>query len=204
VSGKILPDALERQDEPLFPLVALREALVNALCHRTYDRAGGAISVALFDDRLEIWSDGTLPFDLRPEDLKKDHQSQPRNPLITNVFYRKGLIEQWGRGTQKIVELCVKVGHPEPEFLEQAGSVIVRFIPSGYVAPTRVAHNLSDRQRQILQLLAEKKEQSFTEIKKVLPNPPADRTLRDDFQHLKRLNLISSRGRGGSARWYLI
>jgi len=167
-------------------------------------RAGGAISVALFDDRLEIWSDGTLPFDLRPEDLKKDHQSQPRNPLITNIFYRRGLIEQWGRGTQKIVELCVKAGHPEPEFLEQAGSVIVRFIPSGYVAPTRVAHNLSDRQRQILQLLAASVELSFPDLKKILPNPPADRTLRDDFQHLKRLNLISSRGRGRSARWYLL
>lgn len=121
-----------------------------------------------------------MPFDLRPEDLKKDHQSQPRNPLITNVFYRRGFIEQWGRGTQKIVELCVKAGHPEPEFLEQAGSVIVRFIPSGYVAPTRVAHNLSDRQRQILQLIAASKELSFPELKKTLTNPPADRTLRND------------------------
>ena len=75
------------------------------------------------------WSDGILPFGLKTEDLKREHTSHPRNPYITDVFYRRGLIEQWGRGTQKIVELCVKAGHPEPEFGQQAGSVFVRFRP---------------------------------------------------------------------------
>ena len=51
-----------------------------------------------------------------PEVLKKDHTSLPRNPLIASVFYARGLIEKWGRGTQKIVQLCVAAGHPEPEF----------------------------------------------------------------------------------------
>jgi ATP-dependent DNA helicase RecG len=155
-------------------------------------------------DCLEIWSDGKLPFDIRPEDLKRDHQSQPRNPIITNVFYRRGLIEQWGRGTQKIVELCVKAGHPEPEFFEQAGSVVIRFLPSGYVSPTRVAHDLSDRQRQILQVLAKATELSFAQVKNNITSPPADRTLQDDIYHLKRLGMISSKGRGRGARWYLV
>lgn len=52
---------------------------------------------------VELWSDGALPFGLRPEDLKRDHASRPRNPLIAEVFYRRGLVERWGRGTQKIV-----------------------------------------------------------------------------------------------------
>ena len=65
-------------------LCGFLEAVVNALCHRTYTHPGGAVSVAIFDDRLEIWSDGTLPFGLRPEDLKQDHPSRPRNPLITS------------------------------------------------------------------------------------------------------------------------
>lgn len=95
IAGKILPGILERQDEPLFPPTTLREALVNAFCHRTYTHPGGAVSVAIFDDRLEIWNDGTLPFELTPADLKKDHASLQRNPVIASVFYNRGLIERW-------------------------------------------------------------------------------------------------------------
>jgi ATP-dependent DNA helicase RecG len=123
VAGRIEPGVFERVDEPLFPPVALREALVNAFCHRDYAQAGGAVSVAMYDDRLEIWSSGELPLGMKVEDLKRVHLSRPRNPLIAEVFYRRGLVERWGRGTQKIVELCLRAGHPEPEFLEVAGAV---------------------------------------------------------------------------------
>lgn len=205
MAGKIMPDVLERQEEPLFPLEALREALVNAFCHRTYSSPGGSVSVAIFDDRLEIWNDGILPFGLTPADLKKDHVSHQRNPLIANIFYIKGLIEKWGRGTQQIVSLCVKAGHPEPEFFEQAGSFVVRFLPNGYIAPHRISHGLSDRQRHILQSLSDSlgRGATFTKIKARLHNPPADRTLRDDFQHLKRLGLIDVLGHGRGACWFL-
>jgi ATP-dependent DNA helicase RecG len=80
IAGRIEPGIFERVDEPLFPLVALREALVNAFCHRDYAQVGGAVSVGIYGDRLEIWSDGNLPFGLRPADLKRDHLSRPRNP----------------------------------------------------------------------------------------------------------------------------
>jgi len=64
------------------------------------------------------------------EDLTSEHSSHPRNPFITEVFYRRGLIEQWGRGTNKIIALCVKAGLPKPEFGQQAGSLFVRFRPA--------------------------------------------------------------------------
>lgn len=205
VAGKILPGVLERQDEPLFPLVALREALVNAFCHRMYTHSGGAVSIAIFDDRLEIWSDGNLPFGLTPADLKKDHTSHQRNPLIATIFYIRGLIEKWGRGTQKIVSLCVKAGHPEPSFAEQSNSFVVRFFPSGYIPPHRISHDLTDRQRHILQILSNSgKGTTFAEIKSSLPSPPPDRTARDDFQHLKKLGLIDVAGRGRGAKWRLL
>lgn len=139
VAGRFEPGLFERQDEPLFPPLALREALVNALCHRDYSIPGGAVNVAIFDDRLEISSTGVLPYGLTVADLKRNHQSLPRNPLLANVFYLRGLIERWSRGTQKIVELCVRAGHPEPEFEERASEFVVRFIPSGYVPPHRVS-----------------------------------------------------------------
>ncbi len=203
VAGRVVPGLFEREDEPLFPLEALREALVNAFCHRDYSIAGGAVSLAIYDDRLEIWSDGTLPFGLKLEDLKREHSSRPRNPLIAKVFYLRGVIERWGRGTQKIVELCVKAGHPEPEFGEQAGSVWVRFLPSGYIAPHRVAHDLSERQRELLHLLSMKPARPLRELRAAMDSPPSDRRLREELLHLKKLGLVTSSGHGRGAFWAL-
>ena len=75
VAGRIVPNVFERVDDPVYPPAALREAIANALCHRDYGAVGGAVSVAIFNDRLEIASTGILPFDLTPEDLKRPHAS---------------------------------------------------------------------------------------------------------------------------------
>jgi ATP-dependent DNA helicase RecG len=192
-----------RQDDPLFPPLALREALVNALCHRDYSLPGGAVSVAIFDDRLEISSTGGLPFGLKVDDLRRDHQSLPRNPLVANVFYLRGLIERWGRGTQKIVELCVQAGHPEPEFEERTGEVVVRFIRSGYVPPHRVTHDLTDRQRRILHVLRDGGRLRSGEIRGKMAPSPAPSSLRDDLNLVRRLGLIEGAGWGVGARWWL-
>ena len=203
ISGHFEPGKLERQDVPLYPPLALREALVNAICHRDYTIAGGAIFVAIFDDRLEVTSLGLLPPGITVADLKRDHASRLRNPLIAGVFYRRGLIEQWGRGTQKIVTWCVAAGQPEPEFEEQAGAVVVRFRPSGYHPPLRVSQDLSERQRRILLTLSSRKEWTFPEIFEALDNPPSERTVRMELSELSGLGLVGSRGRGKFARWWL-
>lgn len=203
VAGRIQPGLFERVDEPLFPPVALREALVNAFCHRDYSRTGGSVSLAIYDNRLEIWSDGTLPYGISVEDLKHEHTSQLRNPVIAEVFFKRKLVERWGRGTQLIVELCVKAGHPEPEFIERAGSVGVRFLPSGYIAPHRVVFNLTPRQREMLQILADNNV-PLRYIKENLANPPSDAAVRADLFRLKNLGLIDNNGkRGLGALWFL-
>ncbi len=203
IAGHFEPGKLERQDVPLYPPLALREALVNAICHRDYTIAGGAIFVAIYDDRLEVTSLGLLPPGVTVADLKRDHASRLRNPLIAGVFYRRGLIEQWGRGTQKIVEWCVAAGQPEPEFEEQAGAVVVRFRPSGYHPPLRVGHDLTDRQRKTLLILSGGERWMVKDILDRLEPRPAKRTLQDDLSMLQSLGLVELRGRGAGARWSL-
>ena len=124
-------ERLERTDDPLYPPVALREALTNALCHRDYAMPGGSVGIGIYDDRLEITSVGHLPFGLTPSDLKRPHTSQPWNPLMASVFFRRGLIEQWGRGTLRILELTEEAGLLEPEFEQRGGEVVVRFFAMG-------------------------------------------------------------------------
>src|SRR5581483_5740057 len=137
VAGRVVPGLFERVDDPLYPPEALREALANALCHRDYAAGGGSVSLAIYDDRLEIASTGPLPFGQTPADLMKPHPSRPWNPLIANVFHRRGVIESWGRGTLRMAELTRRAGLVAPEIEAGVGEVIVRFRPTRYVAPSR-------------------------------------------------------------------
>jgi ATP-dependent DNA helicase RecG len=201
VAGRIVPDLFERQDDPLYPPAALREALANALCHRDYSIAGGAVSVAIYDDRLEISSTGRLPFDLTPEDLLRSHASRPWNPLIAQVFYRRGIIEAWGRGTIKMAELTAQAGLVSPEFACTGGEVVVRFRPSRDVALSQVEHDLSPLQQELIETLAVLGPTTLANLRAVLRTRVADRTIQENLAVLRQRGLVDSQGRGRGARW---
>lgn len=203
VAGRIVPNLFERLDDPLYPPAALREALANALCHRDYSIGGGAISIAIYDDRLEISSTGILPFGLTPDDLTRPHPSRPWNPLIAQVFYRRGIIESWGRGTLKMAELTDQAGLAPPEFEVAAGEVLVRFRPTRYVAPMRVGHDLSQLQRELLEVLASIGSATLADLREAIQSLAADRTIQENLALLRHLSLVESTGRGRGARWSL-
>ncbi len=203
VAGRIVPDLFQRQDDPLYPPEALREALANAFCHKSYGIGGGSVSIAIFDDRLEVSSTGRLPFGLTVDDLTRPHPSRPWNPLMAGVLYRRGLIEQWGRGTLRIAELIEQAGLAEPEFEERGGEVVVRFFPTGYVPPRRVDHPLTDLQQQLLRALAEIGPALLNEILTLLPAGVASRTVQYNLGTLRELDLVELQGWGRGARWRL-
>lgn len=80
---------------------------------------GATIQIRVYDDRLSIWNEGVLPCGLSLEDLKKEHSSRPRNPLLANACFLGGYIDAWGRGTLKIINACKDAGMPEPEIVEK-------------------------------------------------------------------------------------
>ena len=125
--GKIVPERLRRVETPLIPPDAMREILVNAFIHRDYSIAGGAVSLAIFDDRVEIWSAGTFPAGITPDMLTRKHLSVLRNPTIAEMFQRAGLIEQWGRGTNRVIEMCRAAGIAVPVFEEVGPFAVVTF-----------------------------------------------------------------------------
>ncbi len=130
VAGKIVPGQMARIDTPALPVEAVREALANAFIHRDYASAAGSVSVALYDDRLEVISPGELHFGLTPEMLYQPHESKPWNPWIAKVFYRRGLIETWGRGTLKIAALMQEAGHAAPTLRVHNDFVNMTFVLS--------------------------------------------------------------------------
>ena len=112
-----------RQEKDEYPVAALREMLLNALVHKKY--GGVAIQLRVFDDRLSIWNEGTLPAGLTIESLKTEHNSKPSNPLIADVCFKAGYIDTWGRGTLKIYKACLEAGLPEPQIIEKEDGIEV-------------------------------------------------------------------------------
>jgi ATP-dependent DNA helicase RecG len=205
VAGRIAPGLFERVDDPLYPPVALREALANAFCHRDYAIGGGSVAVAIYDDRLEITSSGTLHFGLTAEALLAPHESLPWNPLIARVLFRRGIIESWGRGTIKMAELTRLAGLPLPEIEDRGGCVTIRFRPVRYLPPQRVARNLTEQQQRILSLLSGARPGlALRDILAGLENLPPEWDVKSDLTLLKQLALVDTNGHGRGAYWFLV
>lgn len=203
VAGRVVPGLFERIDDPLYPAEALREALANALCHRDYAAGGGSVSIAIYDDRLEIASTGPLPFGQTPADLMKPHPSRPWNPLLAAAFHRRGIIESWGRGTLRMAELTCRAGLQAPEIVAGVGEVIVRFRPTQYVAPEQITHDLSAFQRRLLQTLSKEGSCSLADIMAHLPRGTSRRTVQDNLRLLLQLDLVDRSGQRRWAKWML-
>lgn len=203
IASRFSTGQFTRIDEPLYPPDALREALANALCHRDYSAGAGSIDIAIYDDRLEIVSVGGLHFGLRPEDLYECHPSRPWNPIVASMFHRRGIIEQWGMGTLKIVTLAESAGLARPEFKERAGSLVVRFLPTASAPPSRVDHDLSGLQRDLLAALSQVGEASLSQILAAMSATVPVRTAQENLSLLRGLGLVDSTGRGRGARWRL-
>ena len=204
IAGRFEQDRFERIDEPLYPPLATREALANALCHRDYSIGGGSVGIAIYDDRLEISSSGSLHFGLTPEKLFEPHESRPWNPLIARTFYRRGIIEEWGSGTLKMADLASRAGLPAPEIDDDGGAVTVRF-RHGQFVPLTTPGGISEPEarREMILALLDRTRDGLTrrELHARLGPGVTERQVRRALEELRDKGLISPTSRGPLTRW---
>ena len=203
IAGRFDQDRFERIDEPLYPPLATREALANALCHRDYSIGGGSVGIAVYDDRLEVTSSGSLHFGLTPEKLFAPHESRPWNPLIARTFYRRGIIEEWGSGTLKMAELSSSSGLPVPEIEDDGGAVTVRFRHGQFVPQPEGTDASPARRRAMILALLDSAADGLArrDMSARLAPHASERQVTRDLEALKERGLIASSGHGASARW---
>ena len=125
LSGKI--EGLEREEQLTIPYKAVREGIINSLCHRQYRTIRGSVGIAIYDDRVEIENPGVFPPAWDLEKMKSEHRSEPQNPLIANVLYKRKLLESWGRGIILMIEECKKANLQEPEYKSEDGFIVLTF-----------------------------------------------------------------------------
>lgn len=105
---------LEREEKTEYPQFAVREAIVNAICHRDYRLRGRRIELRMYSDRLEVISPGGLPGFITVENIKDEHFS--RNPRMVNGLFQWGYIEELGLGIDRMIEVMAQAGHQPPDF----------------------------------------------------------------------------------------
>lgn len=203
IAARFEDDRFDRIDEPLYPPLATREGLANALCHRDYSIGGGSVGVAIYDDRLEITSTGPLHFGLTPEKLFVPHESRPWNPLIARTFHRRGIIEEWGHGTLKMTDLTSAAGLPMLEIEDDGWCVTVRFRHGQFVPRRRGGEASSTERQETILALLDRAEDGLTrqEIHVRLGPGVSERQVRRALEELKARVLVISPGRGRSGRW---
>lgn len=204
IAGEVVEDSPYRVDTPAVPYKALREGILNALVHRDYSMRGGSIDIAIYNDRVEIDSPGSLPAGMDLKSLTKKHKSIRRNPLIAHVLYASGMIEKWGRGTLDMIELCKNSGNPSPRFEETVGSFSVVFPLKQPIARSKPESisvmPLTDRQKEILEILRGGGGNSQQIVEKINV-PVTQRTIQRELSKLKELGLVTQKKVGMFIVW---
>jgi len=184
------------------PEFAIHEAIVNAVAHRDYNTTS-SVQVMVFLDRVEIWNSGTLPGNLKIEDLKKPHSSHPSNPTLANVLYFGDYIQQVGSGTTEMVRQCKKHGLPEPEFVSVRNLEFKTILARDVFTETNLAQmGLNERQLLAVKYVKEKGQisnQIYQDIANVIK-----RTASRDLLALVKLGIFSKTGVTGKGTFYVL
>ena len=200
-----------RLDE--YPVPALREALVNAVAHRSYDDRARKVFVRLFSDRIEIASPGYPPQPLTLAKLRKGgYRPCSRNPLIAQTLATLGVMEQRGSGFARMQDAMLNHGLAVPELTQQDGFFVVTLrgpagnydrlkVPASTTGPITAAveAQLNERQKKMVLLLSAGEELTSRrcEVEFGVTRPITGK----DFAGLVRLGLAEKVGLGRSTRY---
>ncbi len=130
IPKRVYLEGLVRKEDPVIPVNALREIIVNSLIHRDY-QIPSPIYLLITPDFIELRNPGSLYGGLTIFDLYHLHNSVLRNDLLAKVVYNSGYTDKWGSGTIKVIRECGKLSLI-PEFVSERNFFKVRipFKPS--------------------------------------------------------------------------
>ena len=192
-------DANRRYDRWEYPLRAVEEVLNNALAHRDYF-SNAEIQLSIYDDRIEVWNPGELLKPLTPQDLKRKHKSIPRNKLLADRLFLIKFIEQWGKGTNRIIDEMRQSNLPEPEFQNLSGGFEVTLIGPGKSFEEEIEKQkfhileINERQKKAIEYL---KTNNIINTKRYMElNKVSDKTAYLELNNLFKKGILIREGRG--------
>lgn len=180
--------------ETIIPEIALREAITNAVMHRKYN-IPGAVKIAIYEDRIEIFNPGCLPGLVDIENLG-DGTTYLRNPHLTKIARRMKLIEKLGTGIKLILDECAAAGLKKPTFNEDGD-----FFKLTFSFEPDLNQTDSDEEK-ILKLLKFHEEATINQVMDALN--VSRNTATRKLNKLIESGLIMREGKGPAVRYVLV
>lgn len=121
-----------RQERPLYPPIAIRELVANALIHQDLTVTGAGPLIEVFRDRVEITNPGKP---LMEPARFLDLPPRSRNEAMASLMRRMGICEEQGSGVDKVLASVELFQLPPPDFRTDGDSVrVVLYGPRGFNA----------------------------------------------------------------------
>ena len=206
MKARISYEGIQRIERYFVSDEALREALLNALCHKRYESCT-PIQISVYEDRLYIANCGQLPENWTVDSLMSKHVSRPYNPSIANVYYLAGFIESWGRGIEKMCRACEEDGSPLPKYTIHPGDIMIcfnaaedRIIRTSINRVTeKVTEKVTEAEKELLGLLLEDPAFTYTVLAKKLG--VSRKTVSERIRSLKEKGIIQRIGSDSKGYW---
>ena len=181
-------NGLRREEVPEYPRFAVREALVNAVCHRDYRLSGRRVEIRMYEDRLEVISPGGLPGYITLDNIVEEHFS--RNPRLVAGLFQWGYIEELGLGIDRMIEEMLQHGHSAPNFEAKPYSFTVRLHNTLERTPVRNwPSNMNERQLRAMNFIEQQGRITNRDYRQLCPEVNPE-TLRLDLVDLVDKGLL--------------
>lgn len=141
---------LFREDIVAFDENSLREAILNAVCHRDYEDPSSCW-IRMYPARIEIASPGGFPRGVTAENIL-DRQS-PRNRRLAEALKRCGLVERSGQGADLMFRRCIETSKPLPDYSRSDAHSVILELRGEAADPAFI---------RFLEELGEERQQAFT------------------------------------------
>lgn len=213
---KIIITGKPQREEYLdIPKRALREAICNSFCHRDYSLSGD-IKIEYYDDRVIIFSPGSLPNGLTVEDIKKGMTAK-RNQILVDALDKADFIENYASGVRRIFK-DYEDFDKKPEYNTSNNGVILTLYNRNYDSDNvsnNVVNNVTknvvndkiknlkakDRQKAILEQVSSNSKITISELSDIFQ--VSSRTIQRDIEKLKKENKIERTGSLIDGDWIL-
>ena len=180
------------------PETVFREALVNALCHRSYYDKGAVIMVEIYDDRVEINNPGGLISTITQQEFGT--KSFSRNPLIFGLMQRINLVEKVGSGIKRMRDAMKDANLIEPKFETGGFFTVIFYRPMAFEKWLESWNlHLTASLNKILSAIHDKEKVTKAQLSDIIGQGKT--SVDNNINKLRNLGLLIREGSDKAGRW---